>query len=668
MLARFSVRVLIPALVVLPVVGVAISLGWIGVSASRRSADDLASRIVTQIGERVSQRVEQQLGIAVTASDATRVLVDAQTLDPGALRDWSWLLWRQWSAFPGLSGIAFGRPDGSAVWIAKYPGDAAPEFAIKDADTGGFVEQYDMLADGSMPPHAARRVEYDLFTRPWYLTGAEGADGNFPGSRQHPAWSSIYSWSRPDGTGDTLGISYARPVYGAGNAFIGVLDTEIELLGLSDFLASMRIADRGLAVLIEPDGRVVATSRPQSLLDTDEARRLVWATTDDATRTVGAAVKARIESGESAGLVRVELGEEHWYTDLLPVRMPSGDGPRWSLLVAVPEGDLLAGVRQTQERARHAGLIAAGMAVLIGMCGAVWIARPILRLRGHLRGVAGGDLDTQVALGSAREFADLGRAINAMQAGLKDRMRLQKSLELAMDVQQALLPKAPPSVPGLDVAGYSAYCDETGGDYYDYLAVDSITPHGLAVVLGDVMGHGIASALLMATARGVVRSRAGEVGSLAELLNHTNAALVNDSGGYRFMTMLLVMIDPGAGVLRWSSAGQGPPLIFDTETSKWIDLHGGGMPLGIEASERYTEASEPIIKPGTVILLSSDGLWEAANHAKEQFGLDRVRAVVEAHASQPAEAIIRALRTALDTHCGELRPADDVTMVVVRAL
>jgi sigma-B regulation protein RsbU (phosphoserine phosphatase) len=128
------------------------------------------------------------------------------------------------------------------------------------------------------------------------------------------------------------------------------------------------------------------------------------------------------------------------------------------------------------------------------------------------------------------------------------------------------------------------------------------------------------------------------------------------------------MIDPGAGVLRWSSAGQGPPLIFDTETSKWIDLHGGGMPLGIEASERYTEASEPIIKPGTVILLSSDGLWEAANHAKEQFGLDRVRAVVEAHASQPAEAIIRALRTALDTHCGELRPADDVTMVVVRAL
>lgn len=661
MLSRVSVRILVPALVVVPVVGVAVALGWIGVRSSRASVEDLAGRIVSQIGVRVGQRVEEHLRVAGTASDATMVLLRAGVLDPDDLRDWQRTLWEQWSAFDGLSGIAFGRADGAVTWIAQYPGDAFAEFAIKDRGDLERIEQYEVDEDGRIRDEPDRRVVYDLFSRPWYLAGAEGTDGN-----GGPAWSEIYSWSRPDGSGDTLGVSYARPVHGSDGALVGVLDTEIELVELSNFLGGLRIGETGLAVIVERDGRMVAASRGQGLLDAAGERRAVWASEESATRLLGAAAKARVESGRGVGLERIETREGVWYFDVTPVRVPVGRGLEWFLLIGVPEADLVGGVAETQRRAMQAGLIAVACAVLLGMAGAVWIARPVLRLRGHLRLVGGGDLDTALQLDGASEFAELGREINAMQAGLKDRIRLQRSLELAMDVQQALLPKRSPTLPHLDVCGYSAYCDETGGDYYDYLEVDSITPSGLAVVLGDVMGHGIASALLMATARGVVRSRAGEVGSLAELLNYTNASLVTDSGGFRFMTMLLVMIDPGGRELRWASAGQGPPMVYDSAEGRWLEFETGGLPLGIDAEERYAEHVHRVVHPGMVVLLSTDGLWEAMNDRKEQLGENRVREVVAAHADRTAEEISAALTAALDAHCGVLRPADDVTFVVVK--
>ncbi len=662
MLSRVSVRILVPVLVVVPVAGLAAVLGWIGVRSSRSSVDDLAGQIVAQIGSRVGQRVEDHLRVAGTASDATMVLLDAGVLDPADLAGWWEALWRQWSAFDGLSSIVFGRADGAVTWIAQYPGDPLPEYALKSDASDEFINQFETDGEGGFGPTPSRRLPYDLFARPWYVTGLETAAD----PERKPAWSPVYSWGRSDGTGETFGVSYVRPIHDAADALVGVLSTEIELVELSKFLAGLRIGETGLAVIAERDGRMVAASRVQGLLDSAGERRAAWAAEDEATRILGAAAKARVESGRGIGMERIEARDGAWFIEVTPLRVPLGAGLEWYLLIGVPEADLTGGVRETQARALQTGLVAAGAAVLIGMFGAVWLARPVLRLREHLHLIEAGDLDTQLTLDGASEFAELGREINKMQAGLKDRIRLQKSLELAMDVQQALLPKGPPTLPHLDVCGYSAYCDETGGDYYDYLEVDSITPSGLAVVLGDVMGHGIASALLMATARGVIRSRAGEVGSLAELLNYTNASLVNDSGGFRFMTMLLVMIDPGGHELRWASAGQGPPMVYDSASGAWLDFDAGGLPLGIERDERYTEHRGTHVHRGMIVLLSTDGLWEAMNDRKEQFGEARVRSVVEAHSSASAEDICRALREALDKHCGELRPADDVTFVVVK--
>ena len=119
--------------------------------------------------------------------------------------------------------------------------------------------------------------------------------------------------------------------------------------------------------------------------------------------------------------------------------------------------------------------------------------------------VARGELDARVTVASIDELGDLTVQFNRMAEGLKDRERLLHSLELAMEVQQNLLPKSTPEIPGLDMVGVSLYCDETGGDYYDFLTDN---PDGnLHILVGDVSEHGIPSALLMATARAFIRQR-----------------------------------------------------------------------------------------------------------------------------------------------------------------
>ena len=116
---------------------------------------------------------------------------------------------------------------------------------------------------------------------------------------------------------------------------------------------------------------------------------------------------------------------------------------------------------------------------------------------------------------------------------LEDHLRMHESLQLATEVQQNLLPQREPSLPGLDIAGLSLYCDETGGDYYDYLDVAQDPPGAAAVVVADVSGHGVHAALLMASARAALRLRASLPGSLSEIVADVNRQFTEDVGEQR---------------------------------------------------------------------------------------------------------------------------------------
>jgi phosphoserine phosphatase RsbU/P len=236
-----------------------------------------------------------------------------------------------------------------------------------------------------------------------------------------------------------------------------------------------------------------------------------------------------------------------------------------------------------------------------------------------------------------------------------------------MDVQQQLLPKQAPVVRGFDVAGHSTYCDETGGDYYDFLVVDEPTAGHLMIALGDVMGHGVAAALVMAGTRAVLRDRADATGCLSDLMARLNRMIATDLEGSRFMTMHLGVMDLERRMYRWTSAGHDPAIIFDPATKGFEEPYFSSLPLGIMDDTVYEEHVYGPISPGKILVVGTDGIWEMPNAAGEQFGKLRLREIIEAGADGTAEQLALQIREALTKFRGDAKSVDDVTFVVVKA-
>src|SRR5205085_7984410 len=184
---------------------------------------------------------------------------------------------------------------------------------------------------------------------------------------------------------------------------------------------------------------------------------------------------------------------------------PIGDGQSWVVGVVAQQSYFLAAVWRTRWMGLAVAAGALALAIALAIQLASHVSRPVQQLIAFMRRVGGGNLESHAAFNSSREFRQLSDALNHMIGDLRDRLRLRHSLDLAMQVQQQLLPRKPPTVPGLDVAGHSTYCDETGGDYYDFVVFDEAAGGGLMVALGDVMGHGVAAALVMAGVRAILR-------------------------------------------------------------------------------------------------------------------------------------------------------------------
>ena len=283
-----------------------------------------------------------------------------------------------------------------------------------------------------------------------------------------------------------------------------------------------------------------------------------------------------------------------------------------------------------------------------------------------LRGVRNGNFDKKVQVTSNDEIGYTGDVINEMTDGLKERERMRQSLDLAKEVQQHLMPGSEPMIKGLDIAGKSIYCEETGGDYYDYLPRGYGQYRKIGVVVGDVSDHGIPSALLMTTARAFLRQRSSMSGNLNQIVSDVNRQLsrdVKESG--RFMTLFLCEIDRQNKTIDWVSAGHEPALIYNHNTDAYVELSGGGLPLGVSEKTAY-QKFQMKITPGQIVLIGTDGIWESQNQTGEMFGKDRFRDVIRKHAHQPSKEILNAVIAAIDDFNKAHVRGDDVTLVVVK--
>jgi sigma-B regulation protein RsbU (phosphoserine phosphatase) len=217
--------------------------------------------------------------------------------------------------------------------------------------------------------------------------------------------------------------------------------------------------------------------------------------------------------------------------------------------------------------------------------------------------------DVAVAVHNARRF----------QQEQRQREQMTREAWEARVIQQALLPKAPPSIPGFTVSGLSIPVGAVGGDWYDFIPMDK---GRWGLVLADVSGKGTAAALLMSATRGILRSLVEAACTPGEVLTKMNRLLVEDFPAGRFVTMVYAVLDPAKRTLTFASAGHLRPLLITGSSAQFLDVERG-IPLGLGPSD-FSEV-EVTLPMGSRLVFYSDGITEAENQADEEYGWARLQ-------------------------------------------
>jgi sigma-B regulation protein RsbU (phosphoserine phosphatase) len=294
------------------------------------------------------------------------------------------------------------------------------------------------------------------------------------------------------------------------------------------------------------------------------------------------------------------------------------------------------------------------------------LSRPFHDIIAVLHQIKNGRFNRRVQVVSNDEIGYTGDVINEMAKGLIERERMQRSLSLAREVQQSLLPLKAPRIPGLEIDGQSLYCDETGGDYFDFLEIEQGGSRKLAAVIGDVSGHGVSAALLMTSLRALLRAGAGNLaGGPQEMVAYLNRRISLDTEETgQFVTFFYLEVDPQTRVLEWVRAGHEPAYLYRPQEDRFETLEGRGIALGIARESRY-EMNRTQARPGEILVLTTDGIFETRCR-DEMFGRKRFLEVIRRSHHLRAPGIRNAVLEALDDFRDHSAQEDDVTLVVIK--
>ncbi|HEX9829181.1 MAG TPA: GAF domain-containing SpoIIE family protein phosphatase [Bacteroidota bacterium] len=240
-------------------------------------------------------------------------------------------------------------------------------------------------------------------------------------------------------------------------------------------------------------------------------------------------------------------------------------------------------------------------------------------------------------------------------------IRMQEEVRFASRIQSELLPKESPKVPGYDIAGVTIPAQTVGGDYFDFISIDESR---LAICLGDVTGKGLPASLLMANLQATLRGQALSTVSPKDAMLRANHLLFRSTSSDKFATVFYSILDAKNHMLLFSNAGHDNPFVMSA-TREPVRLKDGGIPLAMLGEFPFEEGSVAL-EPGETVVIYSDGITEAMNGTEEEFGEQRVEAVLREHHQGNAKEVVDNLIAAAKAHAGTTPQSDDMTVVVVK--
>lgn len=512
---------------------------------------------------------------------------------------------------------------------------------------------------GTYPGHGGLPSGYNPTNRDWFSLGKQ-SEGQI-----------VHTPPRVDASTGRIVVASVAPVFDNGGNLIGVTGAERSVV---DVLRAIHLPvewrDEAIIRVVIPRENKLEVIASQDMVDGVVAwnETPVIETLFDESAQFSSLVSAITQQG--SGVLETQNHGRKTIVAYAPIM-----GMRAALVIWVPH-DVIASEaiaeelivhQETQEHAYVISFVALSIilfVILIALFTSKMVSKPIIELTNATASITKGDFDVSVENCGNDEIGELTRNFNAMVPHLKERLVLQKSLEVAKQIQQCLLPSENPSLGGWEITGKSMYCDATGGDYYDFISPPRDETH-LRLVLGDVTGHGIASALMMATARSLLRGGVQCGDDPVERLNEVNNSLVHDTPLGWFMTFFCLEIMANTSEVHWISAGHDPAMVVDID-GQVSELEGDDIPLGVTENWSFTGKGPATIAIGTVIVMGTDGIWEARNETGEMYGKERMTQVIVSNRTKPVAEICDAIGDAVLAFCGDAPRTDDITMVVAR--
>jgi phosphoserine phosphatase RsbU/P len=249
-----------------------------------------------------------------------------------------------------------------------------------------------------------------------------------------------------------------------------------------------------------------------------------------------------------------------------------------------------------------------------------------------------------------------------MHREIVEKQRLEKEMALARQIQRSLLPDAPPIVPGYELAVLNEPCFEVGGDYYDFL---NLGPQTLLLVIADVEGKGVSSALVMSNLQATLRALVMHLHSLEVLALSLNEMICTDTKSEKFLSIFLGLVDTRRRGLHYINAGHCPPMLISGKTGEFKLLEEGGTVIGLFPRAEYNRGSASLA-PGDILVLCTDGILESMDAKEDEYGNQRLASCIARNRAKNAQAIVEAVLADVNEFARAGDHMDDKVLMVMK--
>jgi serine phosphatase RsbU (regulator of sigma subunit)/anti-sigma regulatory factor (Ser/Thr protein kinase)/transposase len=304
-----------------------------------------------------------------------------------------------------------------------------------------------------------------------------------------------------------------------------------------------------------------------------------------------------------------------------------------------------------------------------------YFVKPIQKLTDGVKKIGSGDLESKLPVEGVDEFSEIAHAFNEMTGKIKEAQkniveqeRMHKEMQVAQEIQHTLLPKHFPDIEGYDIATIYRAAKDVGGDYFDFVWIDENT---LGIVVADVSGKGVPGSLVMTMIRTAIRLEARGNRSAVDILSRVNDFVTEDVKKGMFVTIFLVVLDSINRKISFASAGHNPMVLFRHEEDKTYFLNPRGIPLGIRLPENITfaeaiEAESIKLKKDDILVVYTDGITEAMNPEREQYGMTRFLQFIKNYSFLTPEDFAEKLNEELLEFTKGAAQNDDITLVAIK--